>query len=129
MSSASVNERHPLFPSGEWEGFYTYSQGPAAMRHPMRFNLEFTANSVCGSGGDDIGPFFWNGQYAVEELQCRMTKHYITHTVSYDGKVDENGIWGTWELKSFRGGFHIWPRKCEMNTEVAERELQINVNI
>jgi hypothetical protein len=36
-------EKHPLFPSGEWEGFYTHAFGPHARRHMMSFALTFIA--------------------------------------------------------------------------------------
>ena len=31
------------------------------------------------------------------------------HSVSYRGFREGKGIWGTWELGAYRGGFHIWP--------------------
>ena len=49
----------------------------------------------------------------------KMTKYYATHTVFYDGNVDENGIWGNWEITpSMRGGFHLWPKKNEETAQV-----------
>ncbi len=52
-----------------------------------------------------------------------MTKFYATHTVFYDGQVDENGIWGTWTIGGyFSGGFHIWP-KAEAENEAAIEAL------
>ena len=118
-----LSETHPLFPSGDWEGFYTYVFGPGADRHPMAFLLDFQNNQVSGAGGDDVGPFRWRGQYDKEALRCQMTKYYATHTVFYDGQVDENGIWGTWTIGGyFSGGFHIWP-KAEAENEAATEAL------
>ncbi len=54
-----LSETHPLFPSGDWEGFYTYAFGPGADRHSMAFHLDFQNNQVSGAGGDDVGPFRW----------------------------------------------------------------------
>ena len=54
-------EIHPLFPSGEWEGFYTYEMRPKADRHEMHSMLDFKNNMVKGSGGDDVGRFSWKG--------------------------------------------------------------------
>lgn len=117
----NASETHPLFPSGEWEGFYTHAQGPAAERFVMNFSLHFANKEVNGGGSDDIGPFIWKGIYDPEALWCKMTKAYATHTVFYDGQVDENGIWGNWEiLPNLTGGFHLWPKKHE---ETAKLEL------
>jgi len=113
-ASTNIQETHPLFPSGDWEGFYTYHQGPDAHRHMKQFTLEFRDNVVVGRGSDDVGSFRWKGVYDTQTLRCRLTKFYITHTVEYDGYVDENGIWGMWNIRRFGGGgFHFWPVKNE----------------
>ena len=127
-----LSETHNLFPSGEWEGFYTYAKGPDATRHKMSFVLHFQNNIVTGHGNDDVAPFTWRGYYDKENLQCQMTKYYDTHTVFYDGNVDENGIWGMWTIQDYlRGGFHIWPKKDsadEIEEEVvAEEEEKLRV--
>ncbi len=118
----SVNnsvESHPLFPSGDWEGFYLYRW--SGFRHMMAFTLDFREGTVSGHGCDDIAPFNWSGIYDVDQLRCRMTKHYATHTVEYDGYVDENGIWGTWTIgQGFSGGFHLWPKPGFKKEETAE---------
>lgn len=116
-------ETHPLFPSGEWEGFYTYEYGPNAQRHLMSFTLRFQANVVTGSGSDDVATFRWEGTYDTAQLCCKMTKRYLSHTVFYDGNVDENGIWGTWNIRNFmKGGFHIWPKATAENFAEEEKE-------
>ena len=117
-----LTETHPLFPSGGWEGFYTYAFGPGTERHSMAFVLHFQNNQVNGAGSDDVGAFSWRGRYDREQLQCQMTKYYYArHTVFYDGQVDENGIWGTWSIgEYFTGGFHIWPKAGEENEAAAE---------
>ena len=106
----SIQETHHLFPSGDWEGFYTYRMGPNASRYPMAFNLEFQNGKVVGVGADDTGSFSWEGKYDSGLLVCRMDKQYHgQHDVYYDGRVDENGIWGQWKMGNYStGGFHIW---------------------
>ncbi|WP_190277568.1 hypothetical protein [Adhaeribacter rhizoryzae] len=120
MAGKLFNERsetHPLFPSGDWEGFYTYVTGPAADKHPMQFMLNFNDNVITGSGADDVGGFSWKGSYDTGQMQCTMTKYYHSHTVHYNGHVDENGIWGMWQLDFVSGGFHIWPKASAGNQE------------
>lgn len=115
----NTSETHPLFPSGDWEGFYTYDQGPGAERFMMYFSLHFAKNEVSGGGSDNIGPFVWKGIYDTQGLWCKMTKYYATHTVFYDGHVDENGIWGNWEIPPrLSGGFHLWPKKHEEKAQM-----------
>lgn len=117
-----TDETHPLFPSGEWEGFYTYATGPGAERFPMSLVLYFRDGAVSGEGVDLIGPFHWRGHYDKENLLCHITKYYLTHAVYYDGHVDENGIWGMWNIgESWRGGFHIWPKR---EGQAAEQQEQ-----
>lgn len=127
-----VAETHNLFPSGEWEGFYTYHDGPDAARHMMSFVLHFQNNIVTGHGSDDIASFIWRGHYNKENLRCQMTKHYDTHTVFYDGNVDENGIWGMWTIGGYlRGGFHIWPKKDSAGEveEAVVAEVKENLSV
>lgn len=120
-------EKHHLFPSGEWEGFYTYSWSP--QRHRMSFHLDFEGGQVRGSGVDDIAPFHWEGVYDTQHMTCVMVKFYPAHVVHYDGHADENGIWGTWTIGAFdKGGFHIWPKSAgETNEEeeVTAREVSM----
>src|ERR671932_462651 len=54
-------ETNPLFPSGEWEGFFTYAFGPDARRHMMSFALTFKNGKVSGSGIDNVDRFIWRG--------------------------------------------------------------------
>jgi hypothetical protein len=116
-------ETNPLFPSGEWEGFYTYAFGPDARRHTMSFALTFKNRKVSGSGIDNVDRFIWRGSYDTEKLRCWMQKRYPTHMVFYDGYVDQNGIWGTWEIPpDFRGGFHIWPKGLSEGLTVEDKE-------
>lgn len=119
------NETHPLFPSGEWEGFYTYSMGSEADQHPMQFSLEFRDQLVSGGGSDDVGGFAWKGRYDTKALTCQMTKYYSTHNVDYNGQVDENGIWGTWTIRWMKGGFHIWPKKKGEEAAASETIAEI----
>jgi hypothetical protein len=134
MSGPNKNdnsETHPLFPSGEWEGFFMYGEGPGAYQNKMSIFLTFQQGMVSGGGSDTVGAFSWNGDYDTSALWCRLTKSYQTHKVFYDGKVDEKGIWGSWEIFPFsRGGFHIWPKKSgvehEESAENAETEAKVN---
>jgi len=122
-------EKHPLLPSGAWEGFYCYNHSP--QQHRMSIDLLFAEMKVSGSGIDDVAPFTWTGKYNVETYKLEMTKHYQSHKVWYRGDIDENGIWGMWEIAHdysrfthqqtqfvkttlknvITGGFHIWPKK------------------
>lgn len=116
-------ETNPLFPSGEWEGFYTHAFGPDARRHKMSFALTFKNAKVSGSGIDDVNRFSWRGSYDTERLRCWMQKRYPTHTVFYDGYVDQNGIWGSWEIPPYcRGGFHIWPKGLSEGLTIEDKE-------
>ena len=124
-------ETHPLFPSGAWEGFYTYREGPAAAQCPMRCQLNFSDGQLSGSGSDNVGGFSWRGSYDKSTMSCTMTKSYSSHQVQYFGQVDENGIWGNWTLGSMRGGFHLWPQKAqgEEEEEVVEEEKETVANV
>lgn len=116
-------ETHSLFPSGEWEGFYTMEFGPHARRHTMSFTLTFKNQTVSGSGIDDVHRFTWEGKYDTEQLRCWMVKCYPSHAVFYDGRVDENGIWGTWEIPPYgRGGFHLWPKGLSEDIALQDKQ-------
>ena len=141
-NKASIQEveTHPLLPSCEWVGFYCYHQN--SEQHKMLIELFFSNSIVSGSGVDDVAPFTWTGKYDIEKFKIVMTKHYVTHKVEYRGDIDENGIWGIWEImhdyskvsqhmaetikKAFKneitGGFHIWPKKSEQATNSDARE-------
>jgi hypothetical protein len=86
----------------------------------MPSQLQFTNGLITGSGGDDVGSFSWRGTYDLSSMTCTMTKSYATHTVQYQGHIDENGIWGTWRLSFGSGGFHLWPAKPAQSEEEAE---------
>lgn len=116
MKSKKSNnqEMHPQFPSGEWEGFYTYQTNSMGEKFQMNFRLDFSQGVISGNGSDSIGGFGWKGTYDIEAMRAEMVKSYVTHDVRYNGHVDENGIWGTWIIPySMAGGFHIWPKKKE----------------
>lgn len=133
-SKQQQSETHPLFPSGEWEGFYTYAFGPSANRNPMQFFLDFHQEKIHGGGADEVGAFSWKGNYDTETATCLMTKFYLgKHAVVYDGHADENGIWGTWMIPPFmKGGFHIWPKQKggeNKATEAVETKIQRSTDI
>ncbi len=135
-------ETHPLLPSGEWDGFYCYHY--SAEQHKMFIELHFADSVVSGSGVDDIASFTWTGKYNLETFKIEMIKYYPTYKVWYKGDIDENGIWGTWELaydyakippdllgylkealkNDLTGGFHIWPKKSKSETNSNSLEEQ-----
>ena len=97
-----------LFPSGDWYGFYTYHQH--AGRHPMDIRFTFENGRISASGGDPIGEFVLTGDYCEKSRECHWIKRYLgAHAVSYQGFREGKGIWGTWELRESKGGFHVWP--------------------
>jgi len=132
-------ETHHFLPSGEWEGFYCYSNSPA--QHKMSIELNFANSLVSGSGSDDVNSFRWNGTYNLEHFKIKMVKKYPTHIINYGGDIDENGIWGLWEnpedISGFEefgavlfqnvkamthGGFHIWPKASNSESKEELRE-------
>lgn len=127
--SAQDSEIHPLYPSGDWEGFYIYAQGPGARQHPMQLILNFKNHKISGAGFDDVGAFSWSGEYNLKSHVVFLTKSYATHQVQYSGFADEHGIWGNWVLSGLKGGFHIWPRKSASNNAVKEVEEISNISI
>jgi len=89
----------------------------------MSFALTFKNGKVSGSGIDNVSRFSWHGNYDTEKLRCWMQKRYPSHTVSYDGYVDQKGIWGIWEIPPYsRGGFHIWPKGLSEDLTVEDKE-------
>ena len=107
--------------SGPWEGFYL---DPGPSRHMMSMVLNFSRNSIDGSGSDDIGTFEWQGRYDSASGKCDLTKSYSTHQVRYQGYWDELGIWGTWRLRSRSGGFHIWPKNSNYEENIAVKRTE-----
>lgn len=97
-----------LFPSGDWYGFYTYHGDTG--RHPMDIRFTFENGRVSACGGDPVGEFILTGAYDERNRECYWNKQYLgAHTVFYRGYRDGKGIWGNWELRGSKGGFHIWP--------------------
>ena len=76
-----MTEEHPLFPSGNWQGFYTYASGPQARKCNMPSVLSFLGGSVSGGGSDNVGSFVWSGTYNSTSLICQLTKSYLTNDV------------------------------------------------
>jgi hypothetical protein len=58
-----------------------------------------------------------------------MTKQYEkAHRVAYDGANQNDGmwLWGVWNIRSLRGGWHLWPEGEDDPTQRglrAEKEL------
>ncbi|MEM6803267.1 MAG: hypothetical protein AAF696_17805 [Bacteroidota bacterium] len=90
--------------------------------------LEFRKQQIRGYGSDSLGSFVWEGQYDLEVGRCQMVKTYVgAYSVFYKGTLDENGIWGTWQLISLSGGFHLWPKSNKSsNRPTAKEVLPIN---
>lgn len=98
----------PLFPSGQWVGFYTYSGKPR--KFLMDLMLTFANGHIHGEGADGLGFFVIAGRYSEKDRECHWDKTYVgRHTVAYRGFREGKGIWGTWNLTNCKGGFHIWP--------------------
>ena len=101
---ASVDD--PEFPSGRWTGFYIQ----LGIRFRQDLDLLFREGRVCGTGIDSVGRFSVEGIYDVVTREVFWIKTYANaHSVDYRGFREIRGIWGTWELPGFRGGFQIWP--------------------
>jgi len=98
----------PLFPSGQWVGFYTYST--KSRKYLMDLQLEFSKGVIHGEGADGVGFFVIAGHYSEKDRECNWDKTYVgRHTVAYQGFREGKGIWGTWSMPRLKGGFHIWP--------------------
>lgn len=111
------------FPSGQWVGFYTYSNQSG--RYLMDLILEFRDGVILGEGADGIGFFGISGRYYPEEGECFWTKTYVgRHSVEYSGFRENKGIWGTWDIDGTKGGFHIWPIGEGMPVEKLREEVE-----
>jgi hypothetical protein len=97
-----------LFPSGPWVGFYTYRS--SVRRYLMDLNLRFRGGRMEGDGAEGLDTFVIAGFYDDQKLECGWQKIYPTRlAVTYFGYREGKGIWGTWNLPNYEGGFHIWP--------------------
>ncbi len=97
------------FPSGPWTGFWLEPH-TGATRHRQDLSLTFTDGRIRGVGADGVGAFRILGRYDASERSVTFHKIYRTHVVDYRGYRElVRGIWGTWAIDGFRGGFHIWP--------------------
>jgi hypothetical protein len=105
-------EQDSRFPSGPWKGFFVQPILPG--RHWMELGLTFHKGILTGEGRDWVGAFLFRGKYELDSGKCWWTKQYIgKHAIFYQGYNEGKGIWGTWEdpkNRSWRGGFHIWPK-------------------
>lgn len=114
---------HARFPSGRWAGYYLYGGDNA--QHPMSARLKFTGGTLFGEGSDEIGAFTFSGWYSEESGDCAWVKRYVgAHDVDYRGARDGKGIWGTWSIGAFRGGFHLWPEQDEKAALEQRRETE-----
>jgi hypothetical protein len=102
-------ERDPRFPSGPWVGFWIQ---PGWGKERMSLSLEFVDGRVTGAGRDIVGRFDFTGTYDLKTGHVRMTKQYErAHRVTYDGANQNDGmwLWGIWNIRAHRGGWHLWP--------------------
>lgn len=114
----------PEFPSGPWTGYWI--EGGCRFRQDLV--LSFVQGRMSGDGIDRIGRFSIRGSYDPESREVQWTKQYFgAHSVDYRGYREGRGIWGTWDCRGHRGGFHIWPREDEevqRKRESEEAELR-----
>ena len=76
----------------------------------MDLILTFSDGRISGEGCDDIGSFAISGDYSETTMDCCWVKTYAgRHSVDYFGCKEGKGIWGTWSLPKWKGGFQIWP--------------------
>ena len=120
-------ETDPRFPSGPWIGFWIQRRWG---KQQMSLSLAFVEGRVSGSGRDIVGRFDFNGTYDLKTGRVLMTKQYEgAHRVEYDGTNQGDGmwLWGVWNIRTVRGGFHLWPEGEDDPTQrrlKAEKELQ-----
>ena len=115
------------FPSGPWTGFYNY-RGPHG-RYRMDIHLTFANGLMTGSGSDAIGPFVFNGSYDPASGEVSWAKQYLgRHTVDYTGYREGKGIWGTWRIRGWSGGFHIWPVGSNSDDALSEAKEETDTN-
>ena len=89
----------------------------------MGMQMRFNGGTIFAEGDDTIGPFTLSGWYVEESGDCQWVKRYIGgHDVDYRGAQDGRGIWGTWHIGTFSGGFHIWPLGDSARALVAKHE-------
>lgn len=103
-------ETDPGFPTGPWNGFYTYAFQPDRF-HRMGLDLSFAHGHLRGEGSDDVGEFRMRGSYELDTRRCRWVKGYLgRHQVYYRGVQQGRVIAGEWSLPpTLTGTFSIWP--------------------
>jgi hypothetical protein len=116
------------FQSGQWVGFYTYSN--ETKRYLMDLILQFRDGTISGEGSDGLGLFGIDGRYNPNDGDCSWVKTYFgSHSVEYSGFREKKGICGTWTIRGTKGGFHIWPigegELVEKLREEVEEEMPI----
>ena len=111
MTDHSSNvESDPFYPSGPWTGFFLQNPPLPPGRFRMSLHLTFSEGLIDGEGCDEIGDFAIKGRYNKDNGEVIMHKRYINrHDVYYRGFNEGKGVWGTWHIDHFVGGFHVWP--------------------
>lgn len=93
--------------SGHWIGYYMQYRD----RHVFSINLHFEADSVEGSGDDEIGTFSIKGTFDPITEEINFVKRYHgAHSVNYSGLVSKDGfsMEGKYDVSGFGDNdFHM----------------------
>ncbi|MDR3639404.1 MAG: hypothetical protein P4L84_36725 [Isosphaeraceae bacterium] len=128
---AQVEQDH-RFPSGAWKGFFLQPVLPG--KNWMELNLTFRDGKLTGDGRDRVGEFLFRGRYELESGKCWWTKQYVgRHSIAYEGYNEGKGIWGVWtmpEVRTWRGGFRIWPVAMGDPTgETLKEQVEVPISV
>lgn len=120
------DESDPRFPSESWIGFWIQrSMGKQATSIAFRFS----DGKISGEGRDIVGKFTFSGTYDLNSGRCLMTKQYLgAHQVHYEGVCEGRDLWlwGMWNIRHHRGGFHLWP---EGEPDPTQKRLREEIDI
>lgn len=93
----------------------------------MHQYLEFADGKLKGEGTDYVGPWTLAGEYDLDQSQAVWVKQYVgKHAVNYSGKISEDGITGTWNIRGLSSGpFHVWPQRLtQFDSMYMQEELE-----
>jgi len=98
--------------SGHWIGYYLqYNES-----HVFSVNIHFEADTVNGSGDDEIGTFSISGSFNPLTGDISFLKRYHgAHAVNYSGKVTSDGcsMSGQYSVGGFGDDFTMSINTCE----------------
>ncbi|KAJ3035016.1 hypothetical protein HDV00_004388 [Rhizophlyctis rosea] len=97
--------------SGTWSGSYTY--GFNNVSEAFSTSLIFENGIIKGSGTDRAGNFTIQGFLFEQTGSITMNKIYRTHTVAYNGNVQDGVMRGTWMIDSRNTGSFVLTRSIE----------------